>query len=121
MASILFSIFLACFPMSGIIINLIKEVKSMEWIKRWLRLRREEQEALVALEVKRIDKDRQESKEKCDNFMRAMFSLNCPFNDEKCNSGCVHFIGGRVYELPDPYNGNFVTYNLPKCLLWNKK
>jgi hypothetical protein len=90
--------------------------------KEWLRVRREEREALERLELEAIEKEKAEAQAKCDDFMRFMFKLNCPFNNEKCNSKCVHFMGGRVYELPDVYGSrNYVAYNLPRCLLWNKK
>lgn len=93
----------------------------MGWIKKWQEKRKENREYIIELEWRDTQEKIDRAGDELKSFRKAMFNLNCPFNDEKCHNGCVHFMPGSTYKLPDVYGGTFVGYNLPKCLLWNKK
>lgn len=92
----------------------------MGWIKAWREKRKENREYIERIEREDIEMQVRQAESENERFKKAMFVLNCPFNDEKCHNGCAHFMPGNTYKLPQLHGGVYVGYNLPKCLLWNK-
>lgn len=93
----------------------------MKFIKKWLEKRKEKKQKQAEIHKAKTEKRITVEEQKLESHQNIMFSLQCPFTEKNCFTGCVHFMPGYVASWPGLDGSRMIFAIHSKCLLWNKK